>query len=500
MSQSLFTLIKSLTPTEKGYIKKSGPKATKGSHLELMIDEISKMAKYDEEKLIKKLGDKIPVKNLSKYKIDAIQTIQRRLTLFHEEKHIEIKLHSLFNQAIVLHKKGLFDLAVTQYEKTLKLALEYEENALAISIYFQLFSLYYSGKLGVNFPYLEDFKKLISKAEGENKMQILNAGLAEIMFSDHLSEKEKLSQIQSIQSKAENINDKSAFITQWGEHCINTHANYLLKNHEKADESKKVQIEFLKAFPKIHEKEPLRHLKHLINYVNGKFNISAYDEIPDLLAQLKELNIGSGLTDHCEFLKWSCYYIHAVNFELQTGNFTKAENVLNAGLNWYQANEKDVPDYFKMLFYDAAFITKFGNGNFKEALFYLNKLNNYKSEFRRELQISVKFYALILHFELENFDIIGSKIRSLYRELITHQPQLNKESQTIKWIKKAVSKVGNKNELKFMADDLLKDLLQLHENTNDSLMYFPFLIAWLTSYASSNEFSENYKNMYLETV
>lgn len=497
MSQPLFALIKSLTPTEKGYIKKSGAKSGKGSHLSIIIDEFSKLKDYDEMILNKRLGKKMELKNLAKYKIDAQNIIQKRLTLFHEEKQIEIKLRSQFNQGIVLHKKGLFDLAIRQYEKTLKTALEYEEFSVALSIYYKLLSLYYAGKLGVEFPYMVGFQSLVKTMSGENKIQELNTGLAEILFADHLSEQEKLDRIASIKTSADAIENTDGFITKWGQFCINTHSNYLLKNHEASNKSNKIQLEFLAEYPLIHEKDPLRYVKHLINYINGKFNVSAYEEIPALLEKLRTLHVGD-LSDHCNFMKWSCYYIHAISYHLQTGDFQGAKKVLAEGDPWFEKEEAEVPDYFKLLFYDAAFITEFGNGNYKAALQQLNKLSNYKSQFRRELQISVKFYNIILHFELENFDLIGSKIRSLYRELKTHQPQLSKESETIKWIRKGVEKVSNKIDFKKIAPSLSRELRDLHKGEDHSLMYFPFLVAWLDSFEDPESFYKTYSEFYLK--
>lgn len=498
MSQSLFALIKSLTPTEKGYIKKSGSKSVAGSNLALIIDVISKMEEFNEALLVKKVSKKIPLKNLAKYKVDAQHTIQKRLALFHEEKQIEIKLRSQFNQGIVLHKKGLFDLAVAQYEKTLKTAIAYEEFSLALSIYYKLFSIYYAGKLGVSFPYLKGFQTLVETMAGENQIQELNAGLAEIMFADHLSEKEELDRIKTIKKKADGIENTDGFLTKWGQYCINTHSNYLLKNHEASDISNAIQLDFLGKYPKIHEKDPLRYLKHLINFINGKFNVSAYDEIPPLLEQLKNLSVDEGLSQHCSFMKWSCYYIHSISYHLQTGDFIGAKAVLNTGEKWFEREEAEVPDYFKLLFYDAAFITEFGNRDFKQALRHLNKLNNYKSQFRRELQVSVKFYNIILHFELENFDLIGSKIRALYRQLKVHMPQLNKESETIKWIRKGVEKVGNKTDFKQIAPSLSKELILLHKGGDESLMYFPFLVAWLNHFDDPTKFHKTYAELYMK--
>ena len=498
MGQQLYQLIQSLTPPEKGYIKRASRKSNDASLFLKVMDVIAKQENYDEEKLLKKFSSELNSKNISKYKTDIEQLILKRLVAFHEEKDIELKLKSLLNQANVLQKKGLIKLAINKLEKIIKTGKEYEEHPVVLDAYQRLYGIYYTGQLGVEFPYSKEYENFIKMLSAENEIFLLNEGLAEIMFTDHLSEKKKIERIKSIQEAATKYKGIKSFVVQWGIKCIETHSQYLLRNHDLADISKKDQLIFLKEHPKIHEKEPMRHLKHLINFINGKFNISAYDEIPPLLKELEALTFKKGADTQLNILKWSCYYIHQINFYLQTGDFVSALKTLEVSGPWFEKNKEDISDYFLMLFYDAAFIAHFGNNNYKTALQFLNELHNYRSLFRKDLQVSVQYYFLVLHFELENFDLIQSKTRSLYRFLLKNYPHLKDEQTTLQLIKKTLKKVSNKSEIKTHWRTIVNEIEAVSNANSYSLMYIPFVISWLKSSENPLAFPKVYSSFYMK--
>lgn len=494
-SNPLFELIQSLSPSEKGYIKKTAFSLREGMPIYIqLLDAISKQTIYDELKIRDKFSDVLSSKNFFKCKNDLYNLILKKLAQYHEDKTIEIKLKNLLSQGIILHKKGLYELAINQYDKVLKLALENEELLVALEVYQKLLSIYYAGRLGVTFPHNKALDELNKKLFKEKDVYNLQTRIAEILFSDHLSEKDILKEVENIlcNDKLKEINDQDSFISQWGAKCVKSHAYYLLKKFDKANKCNKLQLEFLRLNHKVSSKEPMRLVKHINNYINGKFNVSAYDEIPELLKELKDIKINKTLYKYIEPLQYSCLYIHQLSYYTQTGDFESGIKVLPEINNWFEINKTKVSDYFLMLFYSEAFTIHFGLKDYKKALQFLNLLINNKTEFRKELQLSVKFYYIILHFELENHDLVSSMLKSLERYIFKYFPHLEQELKTSKWLPQNIETVFNKKSLAKQSKELYQLIKSEQKDEVWNLMYLPFLMAWLKANFKPGSFSSHY--------
>lgn len=482
VSNQLFDLIKALSPSEKGYIKKQSFVSSNQLPFYIkLLDAISKQKSYDEKALLKKFKTDLNPKNISKYKNDLFHLILKRLTQFHEEKTIELKIKNLLNQGIILHKKGLTDLAIPQYQKVLKLALEYEEHTVALEVYQKLFSIYYAGKMGTEFPYLKEFEILGETVAKEASMYVLQTEIAEILFGDHMTEEAKVQKVRTTLSAPEllNISEDDSFISRWGKMCVESHSYYLLKEFDKGEESNKNQLQFLHEHFKIADKDPMRLIKHMNNLINSKFNVSAYEEIPPLLIEFENAKVKNSLYNYIEPLRLSCLYLHTLNYYLQTGEFTVAQERFPDIETWFEENKEDVSDYFLMLFYDAAFIINFTSKNYKKALEYVNLLVNSKSSFRKELQFSVKFYYIILHFELGNNDLVTYMLNALYRNIHTHTPHLKQDSENSILLRKELENVFDRKGLKAAAESLYTKMSNRSADEVWNLMYLPFLLSWL---------------------
>lgn len=494
-SHQLFDLIHSLSPAEKGYIKKTsfGAQDQTPAYIQL-LNAIAKQKTYDEKAILIQLKTVLNPNKISKYKNDLFHLILKKLTQFHEEKTIELKIKNLLNQAIILHKKGLIELAIPHYEKVLKLAIEHEELTVALEVYQRLLSIYYTGKLGAKFPYLKEYEKLNDSITKEKTIYLLQSRIAEVLFSDHLTLESEISEVKNILAHPflQEVKEDDSFISRWGKMCIESHSYYLLKEFEKGDLNNKLQLDFLNENEKIVAKDPLRYVKHLNNVINSKFNISAYSEIPGLLEEFKNLKIGNRIYNYVEPLRMSCLHLHTLNYFLQTGDFKAAQEQFPEIEKWFSANEKEVSDYFTMLFYDAAFLINFTSKNYKKAIKYVNLLVNSKSNFRRELQFSVKFYYIILHFEMGNTDLVSYMLNSLYRTIHKHIPHLKEDSETLVWLKKELENVFDKSSLKSAAESLYEKMVQRESSEIWNLMYLPFLLSWLQSSYQEKDLSYYY--------
>jgi hypothetical protein len=130
---SLFTLIKSLTKNEKGYLKKHAN--FNGINYELnnyikIFDAIDAQSVYNETKLLKKFKNERFVKQFAVAKNYLYDVILEILEAYNKTS----KLRSLLSKAEILVDKGLFKQARKALKKTKKYAIRQEEFSYLLEI------------------------------------------------------------------------------------------------------------------------------------------------------------------------------------------------------------------------------------------------------------------------------------------------------------------------------------------------------------------------------
>lgn len=129
-STDLFRIIHAMTSAEKRYFKKD----TKDSNTSDLFDIINDQDAYDEDLVKKKLKDESFAKNLKVHKNRLQQILLKNLRAYHEEKTAQSKIKVLIDNAEILLKKQLYDLAFPQLDKALKLCENYEEYELMLLV------------------------------------------------------------------------------------------------------------------------------------------------------------------------------------------------------------------------------------------------------------------------------------------------------------------------------------------------------------------------------
>ena len=126
IDSSLFELIKSLEKSEKRYFKLCSRRQNSGKAYLALFEEIEKHKTYDEDRIKKKLADRIPVSGFAFTKSYLRKMIFKALESYSAEDSVDLGIHNLISQCKILFKKELY----AQYFKTIKkaklLALKYE--------------------------------------------------------------------------------------------------------------------------------------------------------------------------------------------------------------------------------------------------------------------------------------------------------------------------------------------------------------------------------------
>jgi hypothetical protein len=125
---SIFSLIHSLTPSEKRYFKLYAQRQVQGRNTNYLklFEAINTQVKYDEPELLKRFRKETFVKQFSVAKNYLFNMLLKSMQEYNQENFIEWKIRNLFLQVKILASKGLDTDAATLIKKTKELALQYE--------------------------------------------------------------------------------------------------------------------------------------------------------------------------------------------------------------------------------------------------------------------------------------------------------------------------------------------------------------------------------------
>lgn len=245
---ALHELIHSLTPHEKGYLKKNAEASA--NYLKL-FDAMDAQQVYDESALKKKfIGEKF-LNQFSVAKNYLYETILKTLDAYHAEEYLERKVFSVFTQTQILIDKGLY----AQAFKLLKRGIDICDTNELIGLRFQLHLL-------------------------ERKLYLLQA-----------TDKESAMPVKDLINTSEYINrsiaDYSQLLTLHYRQIAMAYESYIVKDEER----KKQHEEILSAAEKV---KPTTRLAAMlkadvrINFFSARADyVNSYNEIADSLQKIK---------------------------------------------------------------------------------------------------------------------------------------------------------------------------------------------------------------------
>lgn len=468
-NDKLFELIKSLSQTEKGYIKKSvfTKNGEDVSYLKL-FDALCNLNHYDEKKFLEKNKKQAFTKNFSKNKNQLFDTILKRLTRYHEKNINALKIKEMLAQGIVLFRKGLFALAYEQYEKALKTAIEQEEFPSAYEICIRITQLHGVGLNGIEDKFIEQSKKVMSDLQKEFKLYEISEKMRQLLFMENIPSAENIENIKSILSNPilETINENDSTKNQLRKWTIISQGHYMLRDYNKNDELKEKIIQLLKANSTFVKNNPEAYITALVNRLNSKMNKGEYESVPPIIDELKNFELDPNIHSYINLIRLIGYHVGSISLKSTLGNFAEAKSNVEEAIVWLNENEDKLSDYYKITLYTNFFNVYFALGEFKSCIPWINKIMDNKSSFRKEHQLSAKINLLIMHYELKNYSLMDYLIRSVFREFLKHSNDLEAEKYILRWIQKLLKNINKKDSLKESMIDLHRHLHNMKDNPN----------------------------------
>ena len=133
----------------------------------------------------------------------------------------------------------------------------------------------------------------------------------------------------------------------------------------------------------------------------------------------------------------------------------------------------------------------FGAGRYNDALKWVNKLlNDNEQTLRQDIYNFARLFNLIIHFELENFDLLEYVIKSTSRYLKKQKKDYQAEFLIIKYLKKLI-KIDDESARITVFQKMHIELEEAFQNPSERvvLQYFDYL-SWSNGKAQGITFAE----------
>ncbi len=490
-SDPLFRLIKALSPSEKRYFKIffSNSKSDDEAKFIKLFNLIDKQQDYDETKI---LGQEKSFKSsqISNLKAHLYRQILQSLNNYNPYNDIEIKIREYLNHTNILYNRALYDQCWKMLEKARQLAETNDKQKLLYEI-------------------IEFEKRLLTKLiRTDIKEKVLD------LVKESESQQKKLQNINTFQNLSirlysfylqlgfiRNSNDfeivnrflYSSLPAFKEENLAFDEKNYLynsLTGYYLFIQDIERGYEYAKKWVELFEQNPTMIVPKIENYIRAMHNLLVaqsklfkYHEFVELTKKFQSISEIEGLsiTNNISLSLFKYSSVHNINKFFMTGNFSEGVAIIPKIASELEKFEDFLDTHTITIFYYKFACMYFGNEDYQQSTFWLNKIINSKDvNIRSDIHGFARILNLIGHWELKNMDLVDYYIRSTYRYLIKIDDFHLYQKSILKFLKKLSS--ISPDQLKSSFIELRDKLIPLTNNSYEKRAFIYFdIISWLES-------------------
>ena len=506
-TDTLFQLIKSLEKSEKRNFKLYANRNSSGEELKSvqLFDALDKMEDYDEGQLLKK-NETIKKQQLSNLKAHLYKQILSSLRVINDETNIDIQLNEQMDYARILYNKGLYlqslkvldrmkDIAKANNQFTyLQQALFFEKN---------IESLYITRSIQ------NRAEQLSKESAAVNNSLTLTSELSNLSLqlyswyiqNGHSRNEKEDGEVQKF--FINNLGDKTAACEHFYEKLY-LYQSYCWNAFIRQDFLQ--YYRYTQKWVTLFEKDPFmiaietgHYIKGMHNLMGSHFDLANHQKLTATLEEFEKFCNSSIVLNNVNN-RIQCFVYRTIstfNKHFLEGSFTE-------GLQMIPEIEIKIKEYeiymdrHRILVFDYKIACLyFGSGAYERAIDYLNKIINWKVDLRTDLQCYSRLLHLIAHYELGNYGILDSLIKSVYRFMAKMQNLSVVEEEIFKFIRKSfqLSVKTIKPEL----ERLLVKLKKLQNNRFETRAFIYLdIISWLESKLENIPVQEVLKRKFAE--
>lgn len=498
-SNELFELIKSLSKSEKRFFKLSSSLQSGDKNYLKIFDYIDKQASYDEEDLKEVFKKERFIKHLPSEKNHLYKLILKSLRGFHSDNSINSVLKEEIKNVEILYKKSLYKECRKFLLRSKKMAEEHEK-------FYYWFELISWEKLLIEEDYEQgifdfDLDKLIQE-ELDVIERLRNLAEYQMIYSrinfifrsggfvtrpDDIAAVDEISNHHLIIGKNTALSSSAATICYY----IQGLCNATKRDYETALIKFKRTKEILDNKPKLKQDLAKRYVRTLHNIILANISIGNYDEATKLTHDLEVLNDVKGFNTFDVKVKiFTCIYTSRITISYRKGDFQGTLKIVEEmidGLDFY--NDRMPKEQVVLFSYHIAYVF-FGNGLYRDALKWVNKiLNDNEQNLRQDIYAYARIFNIIIHYELGNYDLLEYLMKATTRQIKKSSKTELVELSILKFLKKIIrlSERGKKDAFK----NYLVELNDVLEQDSQSVILEYFNIkAWVTGKVENITFED----------
>jgi hypothetical protein len=501
-SEKLFRLVKSLSGSEKRYFKIFiNNKGSKDNKYLKLFDAIEEQDLFNEAELQKIVypREQVESRKYSEMKGYLYDLILKSLQAYDEKTSVDYKLKGMLLSVRTLYKRSLFEDCKELMHKAKKIAAKYEDFNTALELLHWEKQIAYAE---TNITYLDknlerikgEEKKLVKQIKNVSKYRNIFFKVLISLRKDAASVKqnsEKLSFIEEDKlikdiENAESYKEKTLYYR-----VLSTYY-FAIRNSEKFYSSSAKLVEHLESKNYMIAEDTSEYISALSNHIVASGTRGEFNEVEGILTKLKTV---SGKTHDDKLKVYRQYYSGKLRLYASRGDFESGYKELQEHM---KTREKfDLNFFRKDSFYIVYFTISFGVEKYEEALGYLNEwLGMSRNIERKDLQSLARILNLIIHYEMNNIDLIESLLRSTYRFLSDKDFFSHFEKKFLSSLREAIE-IQSRKELKNHWNNLSKEYERLEEESGlpNIIRWFP-VKEWIDAHANDASFAQIVKEQF----
>lgn len=503
-SQELFSLIKSLTKSEKRNFKlHAGRNRTKGQlkFIEL-FDILDKAENYNEDHIIKRLKN-VPKSKLANLKRHLYTRILSSLRVITISKKPNVELRGLIDYAYILYDKAFYLEALKVLDKAKRHAEKYYLYYMHLTIIefekrIESRHITRSGK--------DKAKLLISESTRINQKVSDSIDLSNIrthlhgkyIQSGHFQSKEERIELEEFFNKAIKNIDENKLGPIEKVYLFQSYVwyNYILLDFEQCLSYAEKWLQTLQSETLLIERDVDLYLRGFHYVLSSCFHLKDNQRLNNYLDKVESFRKSNYKRFNQVTKITSFQYVHSarLNKVIIQGNFNEGHYIISKAIKRIKKYHTNMDAHRILVFYFKFAWIYLGDSNYSKSIFYLNKIiNNELPKLREDLQIYSRLMFLMCHYELDNFDMFSYSIKSF-------KPYFNKLKniyplQVITQDTFLQLADSPQSEHKLIMGKALSHLKELQKNSyyNVSFTYLD-LISWLEAKISNKSLADIVKN------
>lgn len=489
-SDVLFLLIKSLSKAEKKNFKRYVTRNSSNKNLRTvrLFDLLDKMEQYDEERLQKKY-EALPRQQLNNIKNLLYYEILASLRVLSDEENITIKLNEQLDYVRILYNKGLYQQSLRLLEKVKAQALEADQLShvhQCVAFEKKIESLHITRSFSNRASRLEEEAIAI-----DQRLNIVSrlSDLSLKLYSryiefGHASTEEEIASLRRFfheQLPNEEVSGKGFYERLFYEQCY-CWFKFILQDFFRFYRHAQRWVDLFEERPSMKLEDTPQYIKGLHNLASAHFylrNFKKHNAVIDTLAQLYQEPFVCRVQNH-KVQVFIHLYTARINKHFMEGSFSEGLSMVPLIEAEMKAYKLFIDNHRLLVFYYKIACLYFGSGDNSTAIDYLNKILNWKTDLRLDLQCYARLLHLIAHYELGNYELMEYLIKSVYRLMAKMNHLSVLEIEVFKFLRKSIKLQPDALEPAFKE---LLDKLRQHQGKPLETRAFAYLdiMSWLES-------------------